>query len=105
MAGFYKAAGQPIPKECISPEIHDVENDYLSAFWELSTCRVRDGGPIPIDSIIRYHSLVGFDDLSMFKEVMISLDAAYLLAKSGEVGTFKKGMLKGKDNGSLGTRA
>lgn len=76
--------GLPIPRKFAqAPEIPLGLDLYLTAFWELTTCRAQGwsgSGPIPWASIADYALLLGLnseqtDDLIYF---IRALDVAYL---------------------------
>lgn len=82
------SAGRPIPDTAIPPEIPEGAYSYVSAFWQLSTCRTVGPsgvpGPIPwtaIDQMAVRKGLLPYEDLyDEFVHVMGVLDESFVKA-------------------------
>lgn len=78
-----KKKGRPLPQWYLDePDIDPINNFYLQAFYDLSTCRNIGQilGPIPWNIIVQYAEYSGLeiDMTDLFIRVMRSLDLAYL---------------------------
>lgn len=78
-----EAKGAPLPEWYREePEISEEALFYITAFWELSSCRDfgYSIGPIPWTAIISYAREVGLDSSMrpVFSAVIRELDEAYL---------------------------
>lgn len=75
--------GQPVPEWLLNePLLLPGDRFYISAFYELSTCRSfgMTVGPIPWRDIIYYAQFAQLDDdlLSVFVRALRAMDAVYL---------------------------
>jgi hypothetical protein len=75
--------GAPLPSWANNePEVYPIDEFYLSAFSELSTCRQigMGTGPIPWGEIAQFAQFSGLDDenFSTFVQVMRAMDSVYL---------------------------
>lgn len=88
--------GQEIPADLVPPELHDIEWQLWSAFWELSTERQVgfSPGPIPGSAIRQYAATEQGADRSSFAAIIRAMDDVYLSHKSGESKTFSRDMMK-----------
>lgn len=66
------------------PPLHDVEELYWNAFWELSTDRQvgMSSGAIPWSSIARYSNHVNWTDMDSLSTIIRALDDLYLSHES-----------------------
>lgn len=71
------------------PRVQPGDNFYITAFYQLSTCRDYSMGigPLPYDKVIEYAARAGLDeDMStIFEYAMSAMDQAFLKWKSDEM--------------------
>ena len=60
---------------------------YVSAFWELSSCRINGmgAGPIPFTAIVDYSKIFDVGDFEDFLYLMRSMDRKFLDLESDRV--------------------
>lgn len=79
--------GRPLPEWAQDvPELELVDNIYLSAFWDLTTERKYEMGPIPNSSILDFCKDREFDQIvtMIFNAIIRALDKVYLEWVAGE---------------------
>lgn len=93
----YERFGQEVPESLIAPALHDIEWSIWFAFWELSSDRQTGmtAGPIPLASIAQYGSDNTGIELSVFTQIIRTMDSEYLSQGSNEGKAFTREMLKG----------
>lgn len=71
-----RAKGRPVPAHFLPPDIDDGYAEWFSAFWELSTDRRIDGGPIPWSAIEAWP--VPAHERGRFLRCIRAMDRAFL---------------------------
>ena len=72
---------RPLPKWYLEePMVTPVDYFYYESFWDLSSTRLFELGPIPWNRIIEYGYYIGLDDvmLEAFTSIIKALDTSYL---------------------------
>lgn len=80
MSRALRAQGKPIPAHYAAPEIQPGGEEWLSAFFDLSTDRQITGygsGPIPAASIDRHVSGWPADEADAFRRCIRAMDDAF----------------------------
>lgn len=77
-----EAKGKPIPPELLPPKLLPGAEEWLSAFWELSTDRQIgfSTGPIPSASIDRRTMRMDEEEAVMFRTCIRAMDQSFLKA-------------------------
>lgn len=83
-----QAKGRPLPQWYLDePEADPTDTFYLEAFWNLSSTRRYELGPIPWDIILLYGQHLGLDDgiINRFSTIIMAMDIAYIRWSRDEI--------------------